>query len=155
MRYGEWIIGGVTFFAVLFGIMPAHADHAPSYVVPTRPGVPVIINGVDASYAVVEGDWGLHRPGAVPTVVYGPQFVPPVYRGRYYFPYSGKRPRYGRLEVIPPANRRLPPPAESYYRAWSTPPMPGADLHPQLPFYPPPVIYGPRLSDEPVLRRGN
>ena len=30
-------------------------------VIPGRPGVPIIINGVDASYAVVEGDWGLGK----------------------------------------------------------------------------------------------
>jgi hypothetical protein len=30
-----------------------------SIVIPGKPGVPIIINGVDASYAVVEGDWGL------------------------------------------------------------------------------------------------
>jgi len=26
-----------------------------------RPGVPIIINGIDASYAVIEGEWGLGR----------------------------------------------------------------------------------------------
>ena len=32
-----------------------------SSVIPGRPGVPIIINGVDASYAVVEGDFGLGK----------------------------------------------------------------------------------------------
>ena len=43
---------------------PARADSGPVIVIPSRPGVPVVINGRDASYAVVEGDWGLARPGA-------------------------------------------------------------------------------------------
>ena len=50
---------------------PARADGGPVIVIPSRPGVPVIINGRDASYAVVEGDWGLSRPGAVPVTVIG------------------------------------------------------------------------------------
>ena len=50
---------------------PARADSGPVIVIPSRPGIPVIINGRDASYAVVEGDWGLSRPGAVPVTVIG------------------------------------------------------------------------------------
>lgn len=56
-----------------FGVMaPAVAgDNAPVIVVPGKRGVPVFINGRDASWAIVEGDWGLYRPGAVPvTVIY-------------------------------------------------------------------------------------
>ena len=30
-------------------------------VVPYRPGVPIIINGIDASYTVIEGEWGLGK----------------------------------------------------------------------------------------------
>jgi hypothetical protein len=58
---------------LLFGLPgPAAAgDNAPVIVVPGKRGVPVIINGRDASWAIVEGDWGLYRPGAVPvTVIY-------------------------------------------------------------------------------------
>ncbi len=153
MRYGEWYIGLVTFTVVLFGIEPARADHWPSYVVPARPDVPVIVNGVDASYAVVEGDWGLARPGHMAPLVYGPLLVPGPYRGRHYFPYTGRRPHYGRREVIPSANRILPPPAESYYRSWSTPPAPGVQA--PASFYPPPVIYAPRADEGAALRRGN
>ena len=36
-------------------------SNGPVIAIPGRPGVPVIINGVDASYAVVEGDWGLDK----------------------------------------------------------------------------------------------
>ena len=49
--------------AVLGAAAPARADSGPVIVIPSRPGVPVVINGLDASYAVVEGDWGLSRPG--------------------------------------------------------------------------------------------
>jgi hypothetical protein len=37
-----------------------------------------------------------------------------------YYPKDNKRPGYGRLEIIPPANRPLPPPAPTYYRSWSS-----------------------------------
>jgi len=48
--------------AILIGTTwAALADGAPVIVIPGRPGVPIIINGVDASYAVVEGDWGLGK----------------------------------------------------------------------------------------------
>jgi hypothetical protein len=42
--------------------------------------------------------------------------------GRHYFPALNEMPRVGRVEKIPPADRKLPPPAETYYRYWSTPP---------------------------------
>ena len=42
---------------------PAFADSGPVIVVPGRPGVPVMINGVDVTGAVVYGDWGLAHPG--------------------------------------------------------------------------------------------
>ena len=55
----------------------AHADHAPNYVVPGRPDVPVIINFFDASWGVVEGEWGLYRPGAVSSTVIPAPYVMP------------------------------------------------------------------------------
>src|ERR1700709_609866 len=67
------------------------AGGGPGIVTPSRPGVPVIINGRDASYAVVEGDWGLSRPGAgVITVIGGSPVLPnPGYtrRNSYHPPY--------------------------------------------------------------------
>ena len=102
---------------------PARADSGPVIVIPSRPGVPVIINGRDASYAVVEGDWGLSRPGAVPVTVIGGSPVLPneVYRQRNpYTPKYGRAPDRGRNEVEPPADRALPEPAESFSRSWST-----------------------------------
>src|SRR5882724_156917 len=102
---------------------PARADSGPVIVIPSRPGIPVIINGRDASYAVVEGDWGLSRPGAVPVTVIGGSPVVPneVYRRRNsYIPRYGRAPERGRNEVEPAADRALPEPAESFSRSWST-----------------------------------
>jgi hypothetical protein len=120
---------GRTVFAVValasFALAPApvRADNGPVIVIPSRPGIPVIINGRDASYAVVEGDWGLFRPGAVPVTVTGGSPVLPneVYRRRNsYIPKYGRAPERGRYEVEPPADRALPEPAESFSREWST-----------------------------------
>ena len=41
------------------------------------------------------------------------------WRGRHYFPFTGKRPKVGRHERLN-AVRRVPKPAETYYREWST-----------------------------------
>ena len=120
---------GRTAFVVValasFALAPAlaRADSGPVIVIPSRPGIPVIINGRDASYAVVEGDWGLSRPGAVPVIVIGGSPVLPneVYRRRNsYIPKYGRAPERGRYEVEPPADRALPEPAESFSREWST-----------------------------------
>jgi hypothetical protein len=100
---------------------PAFAQREPVIVIPGKPGVPVYINGVDASYAVVEGEFGLDRPGEMaPIVTYRPLIASFPYNVPAYYPRSGRRPGYGRLEIIPPANRRLPPPAPTYYRSWSS-----------------------------------
>ncbi|MBI5318441.1 hypothetical protein [Bradyrhizobium sp.] len=111
-------------------------------VIPGKPGVPVIINGVDASYAVVEGDWGLGKGVHVQPTVYGGRYVDPVPHVGHYYPSAGHMPGYGRLEIEPPANRKLPPEAESYYRSWS------AQSTPQLevPANPPPVIVAPQID---------
>jgi hypothetical protein len=102
------------------GGAPAQADHAPVYVIPGRPGTPVVINGFDASYTVVEGDWGLYRPGHVPpSIVSGPLITPAPYYAGHYFPWLGRQPGYGRREIEPPPNRRPPRPAPTYYREWS------------------------------------
>jgi len=99
----------------------AEAADAPAIVIPGRAGVPVIINGGDASYCVVEGDWGLARPGHVPvTVVACPNYRPTPGYESSYFPAFGRRPGYGRLEIEPPPDRELPKPAESYYRQWDS-----------------------------------
>ena len=41
------------------------------------------------------------------------------WQGRHYYPFTGKKPKVGRHERLSDV-RRAPPPAESYYREWST-----------------------------------
>jgi hypothetical protein len=105
--------------------------------------VPVIINGVDASYAVVEGDWGLGKGTNVEPTVYGGRYIDPVPNVGHYYPSAGRMPGYGRLEIEPPANRRLPQPAESYHQSWSaqSAPLPAQS---NVPVNPPEIIYAPR-----------
>jgi hypothetical protein len=113
----------VSGLLALAATVPAHADHAAVVVIPSRPGIPVVIDGRDASYAVVEGDWGLFRPGHMPVTVYGGWRQGPsdVYTRRpSYHPRYGTAPPRGRNEIEPPADRALPEPAESYSRSWST-----------------------------------
>jgi len=114
-------------------------------VIPGRAGVPVIINGVDASYTVIEGMWGLGRNEQVQPTIYGGRYIDPRPNVGHYYPSAGHLPAYGRLEIQPPANRKLPQPAESYHESWSArsnPPQPQADV----PFYPPPVIVAPQIE---------
>ena len=48
----------ITALAILIGTAAtAVADTGPLVVIPGKVGVPVIINGRDVSYAVVEGEW--------------------------------------------------------------------------------------------------
>ena len=121
----------------------AWADSGPVVVIPGHPGVPIIINGVDASYAVVEGDWGLGKNVHVQPTVYGGRYADPIPNVGHYYPSAGHQPGYGRLEIEPPANRRLPQPAESYHQSWSAQSTPQAE-QPEVPFYPPPVIMAPQ-----------
>src|SRR6202022_221447 len=89
--------------------------------------------GLDASYSVVEGDFGLDRPAQVnPHIVAGPMLPPMLGPRRYYFPHSDHRPGYGRYEIVPPPNRAKPPPAQTYYRAWGTSsePLPASPVPP-------------------------
>jgi hypothetical protein len=101
---------------------PAFAQRAPEIVIPGKAGVPVLIYGFDASWGLVVGEFGLDRPGLMaPTVTYRPLLISyPTAAPRPFFPRENKRPGYGRLEIIPPANRPLPPPAPTYYRSWSS-----------------------------------
>ena len=64
----------------------------PVLVIPGRPGIPVVINGYDASYTIVEGDWGLARPGQVsPVIVSGPLITAVALSHRPLFPVSQGR----------------------------------------------------------------
>jgi len=131
------ILIGTTWTALAGG-------NGPYVVIPGRPGVPIIINGVDASYSVVEGDWGLGKGIHVQPTVYGghPAVEPAV---GHYYPSSGREPGYGRLE-IEPADK--PKPADSYHQSWSAQsmPPPPQPAQPEVPLYPPPVIVAPQFD---------
>jgi hypothetical protein len=102
-----------------------------------------MIDGVDASGAVVYGDWGLARPGHGQIVIDGPvSYVGPWSTGGYY-PSAGHAPRYGRLEIEPPAQRRARPSA-GYTRSWSTESDTTRAVTEYPPFNPPAVILAPR-----------
>ena len=99
------------------------ADTGAVFVVPSRPGVPIPINGRDASWSVVEGDIGLARPGHLtPVIIGGGRPLPPrrSYHGRPYYPSYGVPPVRGRYEIEPGPDRPMPEPAEPYFRSWST-----------------------------------
>jgi hypothetical protein len=128
MRTANIVVVGLIGL-VLGNAAASAADSGPVIVLPGRHGLPVIINGIDVTGAVLEGDWGLYSPHMVgPTVV--PRWLPaPRYRGTYYqggyvqdgyYPAFGHEPGYGRHEIEPPADRRLPPPAASFHRSWSS-----------------------------------
>jgi hypothetical protein len=123
-------------------LSPAFANDGFSIVIPGRAGVPIIINGVDASWAVVESDWGLAKNVHLQPTVYGGRTVDPGPPVGHYYPSAGHMPGYGRLEIQPPANRKLPQPAQSYHKSWS---VQSAQQPAQsdVPYYPPPVIVAP------------
>ena len=50
---------GVALAILIASCGSARSETGAVLVIPGRAGVPIIINGVDASYAVDEGDWGL------------------------------------------------------------------------------------------------
>ena len=107
-----------VFPALLFTIattLPAMAGDGFNIVIPGRPGVPIIINGVDASYRVIEGDRGLQSRVHVQPTIYGGRPIDPVPNVGHYYPSLGHKPGYGRLEIEPPANRELPEPAPSFH----------------------------------------
>jgi hypothetical protein len=134
---------GVTLAILMATTSAAFAGGGFEIVIPGRAGVPVIINGVDASYAVVEGDWGLEKRTHVQPTIFGGRYIDPVPNVGHYYPSSGNLPGYGRVEIEPPVNRRLPQPAESYHRSWSaqSAPLPAQS---NVPVEPPAIIYAPQ-----------
>ncbi|MGX7741052.1 hypothetical protein [Rhodopseudomonas parapalustris] len=127
---------------------PAFAESGGrAIVIPGRPGVPIIINGRDASYAMIEGDWGLERGTHVQPTIYGSRRVVYPEVGHYY-PGSNRLPGYGRLEIEPPPDRKLPKPAESFHQSWgaeSLPPQPA----PPTPMIEPQVLIAPPFDEAP------
>jgi hypothetical protein len=133
--------------ALLIGTtLPALAGEGFDLVIPGRPGVPIIINGVDVSYAVVEGDFGLGKGVHMQPTVYGGRYVDFEPNVGHYYPSAGHMPGYGRLEIEPPADRKLPKPGPSYDRSWSAQSAPPR-LQPEVPLYPPPVIVAPQYDN--------
>jgi hypothetical protein len=129
MRAVAWSVIGLG-IGVLADV-PARASDWPAIVIPGKAGVPVFINGVDVSYMIVEGDYGLDRPQAQPIIIIPRQSVlaPPGYfpgaESSYfrdpasYHPRDNRTHGYGRYERIPPPDAPKPKPAASYRREWS------------------------------------
>src|SRR5260370_13322080 len=106
-----------TLAACLCDTRCAHAQREPVIVVPGRAGVPVMLWGQDVSGAVIEGEFGLDRPGGANgggTVIQpiGPYYagVPPQPPVDGYYPSPRVPPKVGREEILPGPNRRPPPP---------------------------------------------
>lgn len=132
--------------AILIGTScAASASEGFDIVIPGRPGVPIIINGIDASYAVVEGMYGLGKGLHMQPTIYGGRYIDPVPNVGHYYPSAGHMPGYGRLEIQPPANRKLPRPAESFHESWSaqSAPLPAQS---DVPANPPPIIVAPQVD---------
>ena len=137
---------------IALGALPASAGNV-SLVVPNRSDVPIIINGVDASWAVIEGDWGLARGIHVQPTIYGGRLVDPEPHVGHYFPSNGEAPGYGRLEIEPPTRRSRR--TESYFRSYSAESAP-----PRVPEASPPLqmmieapLNGAQTSTAPTPRR--
>jgi hypothetical protein len=135
--------GGIALAILIGTTLSAFAGGGFDIVIPGRPGVPIIINGIDASYAAVEGEWGLGQGEHVQPTIYGGRYVDLEPSVGHYYPSAGHVPGYGRLEVEPPANRKLPRPAASYHQSWSSQSTP----QPEVPVYPPPIIVAPQIGD--------
>ena len=133
----------VTLATLMAMSSTAFAGSGFEIVIPGRAGVPIIINGIDASYAVIEGDWGLGKDVQVQPTIYGGRYIDPDPHVGHYYPSAGHKPGYGRLEIQPPANRKLPQPAESYYQSWSSQSM-SLPAQSDVPANPPTVIYAPQ-----------
>ncbi|HXW29663.1 MAG TPA: hypothetical protein VEK55_09890 [Xanthobacteraceae bacterium] len=113
------------------GVCVARADSQPVIAIPGHLGVPVIINGIDATGAAVYGDWGLSRPGQGRLIIEGgtptPLGRPPV----RYFPTSStvQDPRGSETKAAPSPPRGAPParPAAStdFHQSWSAGANPG------------------------------
>ncbi|EJW09717.1 hypothetical protein A33M_1028 [Rhodovulum sp. PH10] len=107
--------------ALALPVPPAAAsDNAPSFVVPGRVDVPVYIDGRNAAWSVVEGDWGLYRPGWVPPTVIRPLCcVPRASRRpvRHWYPAAVD---YSVAEVRARLKRdwRPPKPGPAYHQSW-------------------------------------
>lgn len=132
--------------AILIGATGAACaeSNGPVIAIPGRPGVPVIINGVDASYSVVEGDWGLDKGVHYQPTVYGGRPVEPLPPVGHYYPSAGHMPGYGRLEI---ESADKPKPAPAFRQSWTSESKPQL---PEVPANPPPVIMAPRFNQNSI-----
>jgi hypothetical protein len=129
--------------AALGGSAARAADSGPVIVIPGRLHTPVVINGVDVSGAIIEGDFGLNKPHMVaPVVVWGPVGFPVPVWSRGYFPVFGRIPGYGRHEVEPKGERGGPGPDVHQFWSSASDPLPATLDAPQsLPLFIAPQIY--------------
>lgn len=132
-----------TALVILLGTTSASLADGFDLVIPARPGVPIMIDGIDVSYAVVEGDFGLGKGVHRQPTIYGGHYVDSEPNVGHYYPSLGHQPGYGRMEVEPPANRKLPKPAESYHDSWGAQSM-MQPPQPAVPMNPPAVILAPQ-----------
>jgi hypothetical protein len=121
----------------------AHADSAPVIAVPGHLGVPVIIDGIDATGAEVFGDWGLSRPGHGSLIIEGGTPTPLRRPPLRYFPTSSSvsDPDARQPKATPSPSRATPAPARpgvstDFHRSWSVGPDDGA---------PPPIVMPPAI----------
>jgi hypothetical protein len=141
--------------ASVFDSRSALAQRAPVIVVPGRAGIPVFMWGQDVSGSVIEGEFGLDRPGHMAVTIippFGPYYegIPPNPPIDGYFPSTGTQPRFGRDEKVPPPHQAAPAPAPSFSRSWTSesPNLP-ATIPPDNP---PPVIVAPQINEWPQQR---
>ena len=138
-------VSAVTMCWLLAGMAAAQASETgPVIVIPSRPGIPIIVDGHDISGAVIEGDWGLARPGHIqPRILYryGPgALIGPDQRPAAYFPKTGHAPKVGRREVDQPRGIDHP---ESFYRSFNA----QSDQTPVTPpQQQPPIIVAPQIN---------
>ena len=144
--------------AILIGAtLPALAGGGFDIVIPGRPGVPIIINGIDASYAVVEGEWGLGK---------GEQVQPTVYGGRSVSDLSAdvdsfiiRAPAICRAttsEIKATAKRKAATAPRKLSVSIMVVAIHRSRCEQKLPFYPPPIIIAPagqRRRHAPERRR--
>ena len=89
-----------------------------------------VVGGVRAPQLLIYDD----EPG-----VYVRAYWATPWQGRHYYPFTGKKPKVGRHERLS-AVRPAPPPAETFYREWST-----------ISLYPPPrQVISPEPPEQPI-----
>jgi len=129
----------------------AQADSAPVIAVPGHLGVPVIINGIDATGAEVFGDWGLSRPGHGSLIIEGGTPTPLRRPPLRYFPTSSSvsDPDARPPKATPSPSRATSPPARpgastDFHQSWSVGPAPMGDAAPPPIVVPPAIVVPPR-----------